>query len=257
MQAELVPLWSKLASALHAFWVTELACADHGFCENTWTLLVARRIAQLVPGVLDCALQRWADALPVRGEPGSAPPLLVQLALVFVVAWALRAEQLQVSSHEDEEKLAASVVCSLQQAGFDMLPPQGTLWQSCIDPRAVAWTTFEQCSALRLSEPLSAAAADISRDSFLVPTAAVVSHHAIAGYVAASGGAALVISALRSELEAFSCAVGTCGVGPLSSLHCVRVACSAATTPAHITVRHNVPSMRFTQLCTLALACNV
>jgi hypothetical protein len=235
LQEVLLPLWATVIMALEVFWL-EGCGGQHAPCQHRWTIQAARHLMHIAPGVLATVLQDWVEMQPVHVPPGGAEPAIVELCLIYSVAWALRGTRGSLTSREDEKLLEGSVLSALCRAGFGLLPKDVGLWESCIDASNATWTTWDRSGGLSIRQPITESCA--AGANLILPTAEVVAAHSLLGHIVASGGAALVLCPQRQELSVLQHAVRHCmgAAHGQSPVQCINLTGCAAMRAAHVQV---------------------
>jgi hypothetical protein len=236
LQEVLLPLWATVAMALEIFW-QEGCGGDRAPCQHRWTIQAARHIMHIAPGVLAAGLQEWVEMQPVHVPTGGAEPALVEMCLIYSVAWALRGARGCLTSCDEEKSLEASILSAFQRAGFRMLPKAASLWDSCIDASNVTWTTWERSGGLSILQPFPESCTAAAH--LLTPTTAVVAAHSLLGHIVASGGAALVLCPHSQELSMLQHGVRHCmgATHGKDSVQCISITGCSALHAAHVQVR--------------------
>jgi hypothetical protein len=234
LQEVLLPLWATVVMALEVFWL-EGCGGQRAPCQHRWAIQASRHLMHIVPGVLATVLQDWVETQPVHVPPGGAAPAIVELCLIYSVAWALRGTRGSLTSCDDEKLLEGSVLSALSHAGFQLLPKSASLWESCIDASNVTWTTWES-SGLSIRQPILETCAGGAH--LILPTAGVVAAHSLVGHIVVSGGAALVLCPQRQEFSVLQHAVRHCMAAShgQSPVQCISMTGCAAMHAAHVQV---------------------
>jgi hypothetical protein len=239
-----VPLWAAAVQGLTTFWNSRSAQAvpADASADSTWLHVASKHLSGLSAGVLNNIIPRWTDSQLKQAPPAGAQAPVIELCLIFSIAWALRGFQTALPDPAAEEQLEREICAALETVGFTKFPTRQSLWESCIDPVNVIWTPWASGSPLKLGMPIpespSLAHPRHSPAHLLIPTTTTLSQHALIGFIAVSGGSAMVLATRQHELLALRYAVQHCEPVVLRSEAVQRLSstCCAAMKPSHLWV---------------------
>lgn len=243
MQGSFVPLWKQTIAALTNF-QSQSRCAR---VDGTWFSAACGHLATLGSGMLRSCVPTWLDA-QLGAHHDANQSSIIELCLMFAVAWSIRGLQRTLQDTAAEAELAVSVTDSLKSAGFSQLP-QGPIWHSTVDARIPAWVPWDSRSCLSTTLPISEDTDMAAKGGGLrlqMPTESVISQHALAGILTEVGGNALLSARGSCSLEAICTAVRWCiPKGLQGVLQRVSLTCSTNMRPAQVWVRPHLTCLQF------------
>lgn len=236
LQNALAAMWSRCLPALLAF-----QGEDSESQRSTWLISAARHLTTVAQGIFSACVSSWMDAQPSHSRFTEPQSLIIELCLIFSVAWTIRALQRSLHDPAEEAALGKRVEDSLKAAGFNQLPQGRSIWECTIIARVPMWAPWQARSPLKLGEPVPQSMPP-SRETnlcFFIPTISVLSQHSLTGLCAAAGGSALLAASHSCDLHTARIALRQCAPDGMATgeVQCVYATGSAVVQPTHLWVR--------------------
>jgi hypothetical protein len=211
--------------------------------QPAWMVQLCQALRSLGTDIISSLMVRWAASHAEQVQHAGAQAAVLELAVIYALAWSLRSMHSMLSTVEEEGKLEQTVLSALSAGGFEQLPEQGELWESSVDAVNVCWTSWSHVSILKPLLPLPEAP-DVAHPrqapaTFLLPTTSIIAQHTLAGHVLASGHHALLLGAQQHELASLQHALRASEPAAMRGVPMQRlqVTCTAAATPSQLQVR--------------------